>query len=504
MAMRFLLATVAMIALCHGGRAIAQGPARPEERGKIVFPPLTDEQAAEKKQVLAGVRKTAPAERRAPNVVLLLADDLGYGDIGCYGSKEIPTPHIDALARQGMRFTDAYVSAASCSPSRAGILMGRYQERFGFEFNTGPERITERQGRGLDPTAITIADVLRNAGYATGMVGKWHQGTRVQFHPQQRGFDEFFGFLGGAHTYLNPESLSNAQRAVQGERGSSAEILRGEQPVEEPEYLTDAFAREAVSYIDRHKDEPFFLYVPFNTVHTPLQATENYQERFASVKDRKRRTYYAMTSALDDAVGRIQAALEKNGLVDDTLVIFFNDNGGPTYTGVQSNGPLRLGKLFLFEGGIRVPLIVRWPGVVAPGSVQREVTSALDLFPTICAAAGAALPDNFALDGIDLSGTLKGQTSGRLHDALFWRNGPNKAVRKDKWKLVQAGDHVWLFDLATDIGETKNVVKSHPEVVRELQGALSEWESELPKPAWPPRPDSQQVEVDGVPYQLAI
>lgn len=478
---------------------------RPMERGgPAVFPPLTSDAAAQKERMLESVR-VAPAPRgRRPNIVLLLADDLGYGDTGCYGSTAIPTPHIDRLAKRGVRFTDAYVTAGSCSPSRAALLTGRYQQRFGFEFNTGPHRITEVEGRGLDPTAITIADVLRQAGFVTGCVGKWHLGSRSQFHPNKRGFDEFFGFLPGGHTYLDRRQLTDDERAVESGQGATGQIMRGDERVEETEYLTDAFAREAVDFIDRHRESPFFLYVPFNAVHTPIQATGKYKDRFAHVDDLKRRTYYAMTSALNDAVGKIVAALEANDLTENTLVIFFNDNGGPLYTMVQSNRPLRLGKLFLFEGGIRVPLIMSWPGTIPESQIRSEMASTLDLFPTICTVAGIQPPADLHLDGANLIPALSENQNKPLHDALFWRNGTNRAVRAGDWKLVQADDHVWLFDLSTDVGETHNLAGKRPEVVGELKRLLSVWESELRAPAWPHRPNVRSVDVDGIAYKIQI
>ena len=441
---------------------------------------------------------------RPPNIVLFLADDLGYADVGCYGSKTIPTPHIDALARSGVRFTNAYVTAGTCSPSRAALVSGRYQQGLGFEFNTGPRAITESQGRGLDPAATTFADVLHEAGYSTGVVGKWHLGTRDKFHPLQRGFDEFFGFLAGAHSYVKRTRKPTAkERRLEGGGGSSGRILRGKTPVDEKEYLTDAFAREAVSFIRRHREKPFLLYLPFNAVHTPIQATPKYVRRFENVSNQKQRIYNAMVSALDDAVGSVMTALREERLDKNTLVIFLNDNGGTIYAQVQSNGPLRLGKLFLFEGGVRVPMIVRWPGVTKENTVHDDIVSALDIFPTLCAAAGITPPEKLALDGVDLAPYLKGEKRGPTHEYFFWRNGPNKAVRKDHWKMVKAGKHTWLFDLSKDIGETKNLTHEEPKIVEDLEKALGGWESRLKPPAWPSR-RGREAKVDGVPYEIHI
>jgi len=456
---------------------------------------VPNEQAmAAKQQLLARIRQIDVKGRRPPNVVVILADDLGYADTSIYGSESISTPHIDALAAGGVLFTDAYVTAASCSPSRAGLLSGRYQQRFGFEFNTSGGAITHRTSRGLDPAALTFADILQRAGYVTGVFGKWHLGTRDYFHPLRRGFDEFFGFLAGAHSFFP---------AVQREPVYST-VMRGRTPLTEPEYLTDAFARETVNFIKAHKEDPFFVYVPFNAVHTPLEATDEYLKRFPNETNAKQRAYNAMTSALDDAVGEIVAALKEAGVYDKTLIVFLNDNGGPIYTQVQSNAPLRLGKLFLFEGGIRVPMIVNWPGVLEPGTVYRKPVSSLDVFPTVCAAAGVDLPSTLKLDGIDLLPYLKGDEADSPHDALFWSNGPNKAVRLGNWKMILAGDHTFLFDLASDIGERKNLAEQEPAVVRKLQEALQEWQGRMKPPAWPSKPKRRIVEIDGVPYELNI
>ncbi len=425
-----------------------------EASGRPVFPARTEDEAA-KRKLLSTIPAINTSENRPPNIVLLFADDLGYGDTSLYGSEKIPTPNIDALGKQGVRFSNAYVTAASCSPSRAGLMSGQYQQRFGFEFNTAGGAITNRLHRGLDPSVVTMADVLKQAGYVTGMFGKWHLGTQPQFHPQARGFDEFYGFLAGAHSFFpakNPQPFHST-------------IMRDTSPLIEPEYLTDAIARETVAFIDANQKKPFFAYVPFNAVHTPIEATKKYQDRFPDETNQTRRDYYAMTSALDDAVGSIVAAIDKRGLTNNTLVIFVNDNGGPIYTGVQSNGPLKLGKLFLFEGGIRVPMVLKLPSTFEPNSVYDQPTSTLDLFPTICHAAGIKLPPEIRLDCVDLTPFIKGLVSGSPHNTLFWSNGPNCAVRHGDWKLVKSYDNTWLFHLASDIVESKNLAKAEPEII---------------------------------------
>jgi arylsulfatase A-like enzyme len=470
-----------------------ENAAAAEVSNRQVFPANPEGEAA-KRKLLATIPRISTGDNRPPNIVLLFSDDLGYGDLSSYGSITIPTPNIDALGKQGVRFSSAYVTAASCSPSRAGLMSGRYQQRFGFEFNTAGGAVTHRLHRGLDPSVVTLTDVLKQAGYVTGMFGKWHLGTQPQFHPQARGFDEFYGFLAGAHSFFPSK----------GPQPIHSTVMRNKTPLIEPEYLTDAIAREAVNFITVNQDKPFFAYVPFNAVHTPIEATEKYQDRFPDETDQTRRDYYAMTSALDDAVGSIVGALDKHGLSENTLVIFANDNGGPTYTRVQNNGPLKLGKLFLFEGGIRVPMVIKLPGKFEPGTVYDHPTSTLDLFPTICAAAGIKLPSGIKLDGVDLTPFIKGHFVGRPHETLFWSNGPNLAVRHGNWKLVKSHDNTWLFDLGSDLSESKNTADSNPEIIERLEKLYQDWRSEMSKPAWPSKPNRRKVEVDGLTYEMNI
>ena len=480
-------------ALAKRRRARENEAAAKEVSNEPVFPANPEGEAA-KRKLLSTIPAVTTGDKRPPNIVLLFSDDLGYGDISLYGSKKIPTPNIDALGKQGVRFSNAYVTAASCSPSRAGLMSGRYQQRFGFEFNTAGGAITHRLHRGLDPSVVTMTDVLKQAGYVTGMFGKWHLGTQPQFHPQARGFDEFYGFLAGAHSFFPAKAPQPFHTT----------IMRDKSPLIESDYLTDAIARETVKFIGANQDKPFFAYVPFNAVHTPIEATKKYQDRFPNELDPTKRDYYAMTSALDDAVGAIVAAIGKHGLSENTLVIFVNDNGGPIYTGVQSNGPLKLGKLFLFEGGIRVPMIVKMSGKFQADTVYDHPTSTLDLFPTICAAAGIKVPSDLNLDGVDLAPFVNGQSTGAPHETLFWSNGPNIAVRQGNWKLVRSYDNTWLFDLDNDIGESRNLANSKPEIVEQLEKAYQTWRSQMSKPAWPSKLNRRKVEVDGLIYEMNI
>jgi arylsulfatase A-like enzyme len=417
-----------------------------------------------------------------PNVLLIVADDLGYADLGFHGCKDIPTPHIDRLASEGVRCTNGYVTGPYCSPTRAGLLTGRYQTRFGHEFNPGGGGGGGNQG--LPLTETTLADRLRSAGYATGMVGKWHLGGAERFNPVKRGFDDFFGFLGGAHSYF--PAMDRA-----------APILRGTSPVEEKEYLTDAFAREAVAFIERNKSRPFFLYLTFNAVHTPMHATEARLGKFASIAEGQRRTYAAMTSAMDDAVGAVLAKLRDANLEQNTLVVFISDNGGPTMRGTtvngSSNAPLRGSKRTTLEGGIRVPFLARWPGRLPAGKTYDAPVIQLDIFPTVLAAAGVESRPEWKLDGVDLLPHFSGEKPGAPHEALYWRFGAQMAIRRGDWKLVrydqnaegmQGTSPARLYNLAADIGESADLATEHPDKVKSLQADWDAWNAGNIAPLW--------------------
>jgi arylsulfatase A-like enzyme len=408
----------------------------------------------------------APAR---PNIVFIAADDLGYAELGVQGCRDIPTPNIDSIAANGVRFTDGYVSCPVCSPTRAGWITGRYQQRFGHEFNPGPAQQAD-PNFGLPLSEVTLANQLKAAGYATGIVGKWHLGYRPEFHPQKRGFDEFFGFLGGAHPYLPTPGADP--------------ILRGTQPVEEREYLTEAFAREALDFIERHRNQPFFLYLSFNAVHAPLQATEKYLARFSQIQDQRRRTFAAMLSAMDDAVGRVLQRLREYKLEDNTLVVFISDNGGPTNNTSSRNDPLRGYKGQVLEGGIRVPFLMQWKARLPKGLVYREPVISLDIFPTVVAAAGASLPAN-PLDGVNLLPYLTGQSKGAPHQALYWRFGAQAAIRKGPWKMVRLADgQPQLYNLAEDIGESRDLASAQPAKLKELLEDWEAWNRQLSPPRW--------------------
>jgi arylsulfatase A-like enzyme len=376
-----------------------------------------------------------------------------------------------------VRVTNGYVSGPYCSPTRAGLQTGRYQTRFGHEFNPNGHA-------GLSLKETTLADHLKTAGYVTAAVGKWHLGAQEAMHPLKRGYDEFFGFLAGAHSYFN----------VSG-------ILRGTEQIKELDYTTDAFGREAIAFIDRHKSQPRLLYLAFNAVHTPMHATDDRLAKFPQIIDQKRRTYDAMMLALDEVVGRVRQKLAESGLEQDTLVTFISDNGGPTMPGVSvnasRNAPLRGSKRTTLEGGIHVPFLVSWPGHVKPGIYEQPVIQ-LDLHATALAAAGVEAKPEWKLEGVDLIPFVSGQKSGAPHDALYWRFGQQMAIRSGDFKLVrydlnadtltgqrnQGVTDFKLYNLREDIGESKDLAPAMPEKVKELQDKWNAWNAANVKPAW--------------------
>lgn len=440
------------------------------------------------------------------NLVVIVADDLGFGDLGCYGGS-LPTPHIDTLARDGVRFTQAYACAPTCGPSRAGILTGRYPQRFGFEFNPGPRaRALADPDVGLPADEVTVTEDLRRLGYRTAMIGKWHLGMAAEHHPLQRGFDHFFGFRFGAAPYAAADRADVHTAEVSGTRMAlepfpQDALERDGQPVDEPDYLTDAFAREAVAFIEQTDAEPFFLYLSFSAPHTPFQVTDRYYERFPGIADEPARVFAGMLSALDDAVGRVLDALARRGLDDRTLVLFASDNGGSTYTGGGSNGQLRGGKGMLFEGGIRVPLLLRLADRQGAGSTCDGVASLLDISTTLLAAAGGR--PTRPQDGVDLLPFARGEPSAPPHATLFWRAGSNLAIRSGPYKLWKAGDDaVWLFDLDADPGETRNLASGNTELLRGLLHDYAAWDRTLRRPRWPGQPTP--IDIDGKRIQLYL
>ena len=429
----------------------------------------------------------ARASESKPNIILIISDDAGYSDFGFNGGRQIPTPHLDRLAREGVVCTQGYVTASVCCPSRMGLMTGRYQQRFGAECNC-PAIATPgftKGDLGLEPGERTMGDDLRHAGYKTMMIGKWHLGEPEQYHPLQRGFDEFYGFLGGSRSYWPIKSP-----------GVGAAMMHNHQRLNEEEqitYTTDNLTDAALDFIERHKDRPFFVYLSYNAVHTPMHAKEEDIEQCADISPQRRRIYAAMTRSMDQNVGRVTKALRDGGLEDNTLVVFINDNGGAT-NNASINRPLRGHKGTYWEGGIRVPFTVKWPGRLPAGRKYHSPVSTLDLLPTFLAAARADHRGK-ALDGVNLLPFLEGRKKELPHEYLFWRLWRAAAVRAGRWKLIRvAADPLqeerelllplMLFDLEKDPGETQNLAEKNPEKAKELLHALERWEKGLAQPRW--------------------
>ena len=439
----------------------------------------------------------AQACATAPNVLLILVDDLGYADLGCQGSRDVKTPRIDSLAADGVRCTAGYVSAPQCCPSRAGLLTGRYQNRFGFETNpAGPATKTA----GLPTAERTIADGLREAGYMTGIVGKWHLGEAHGMQPWERGFEDSLWHPNGG--VLFPDSVTGLIRGMH--RGRDAADVKG--------YCTDAFGAAAAEFIARHaparaaEGRPWFLYLSFVAPHWPMEAKPEQLAAFAHEPDLHRRTFLAMMASLDENVGKVLDALDASGQRDQTLVFFLSDNGGPTGRprprpdapleygqNASRNDPFRGVKGDLFEGGIRVPFLVRWPGVLPAGKTYDEPVISLDILPTVLAAAGRPPGSESHLDGIDLTPALSDRTTVPPHETLLWRfrfPAPEAAqqrfaIRQGRWKLVRNGGPPALYDLVADPGETVDLAAREPERMAALRAEWDRWNKTLEEPRWP-------------------
>jgi arylsulfatase A-like enzyme len=431
------------------------------------------------------------ADARPPNIILIVADDLGYGDIGVNGASLIRTPNIDALAARGVNFTSGYVTAAVCAPSRMAIMTGRHQQRLGYEFN--PRR---RQDLGIPEGTATIPALLRDRGYRTALIGKWHLGRTPELHPLNRGFDEFFGNTGGSNGSLvtpgpGDEWMSDQ---VQGTRQGfiPMSLFRGTEPVEVTGgYLPDILTDEAASFIERNRSQPFFLVLTHNAPHSPLQASAQYLEPYRGVPDQATRIYAAMVAALDASVGRIVETLRRNGLEENTLIVFMSDNGCAAYIGAGacSNGPLQGFKGTYFEGGVRVPMVAYWPNHIEGGRVFEHPVSSMDWSATFLGIGGSdatATP----LDGRNLLPFIENPALGAPRSMLVWRTQPNFSIRDGDWKLLSiersdgAGMVTLLFNLRTDPGETRDVSAEHPEIVARLTGLFQEWQRDVPNPAF--------------------
>ncbi len=488
------------------------------DRGPFpINPDITKQQ--EKENYLAEIEKTK-IRKEAPNIVIILADDLGKHDISLYDPDGVHVKNIESLALKGITYDNAFTSSPVCSPSRAALFTGRYQQRYGFErqpqnryarnrfeyyifdhfINTEPMRLMPEMAKvpkeqiarqGIPEDEILIPEVLQRAGYATGICGKWHLGNAPEFRPNQRGFQFQYGFYEAFSLYapIGSEGIVEhrhdyfANKHIwKQERSGSCAIRLNDSIISEEEYLTFAIARQSVEYIEEHAEKPFFLVSAFSAPHTPFQAPQSYYDQFENEPDHNKRVYYAMIAALDDAVGMIMESLEKNGLLENTIIFFSSDNGGATYTGATDNGPLRAGKFSQFEGGINIPLVIRYDGLGKSGIREKRQVSLMDMVPTVLSAAGLNEPGS-RIDGTDLFRP----DPGAFHEHLFWRTDYNKAVRTQQWKLIwneRDGD-LFLYDLTENNYETINVAEKFPEIIKNLQEQYRIWESGMSPPLWP-------------------
>lgn len=436
-------------------------------------------------------------EAAKPNIVLIVADDMGMADVGYHGYKDVLTPNIDKIAADGVHFTQGYVSASVCGPSRAGMMAGVYQQKFGCGENPDVTGYPDCRfpKAGVPTSQKLLPEMLKEEGYTTGMVGKWHLGVHPELRPSSRGFDFYFGFLNGSHSYV--EWTNEMPR-----RKDKWPVFRNDkmEPPRKDIYLTDLFSDEAVDFIDREHDKPFFLYMAYNAVHGPWEVPQSYLERTKGLTDSANRNHFAaMVLAMDDGIGRVQDALKKHGIEENTIVIFITDNGSPTHQGISGNtntngtermqgrdfmsntGELRGYKGDTYEGGIRVPFCMSWPAQIKPGTVYDKPVSALDLVPTL-------VKKDVPTDGVDLLPYLKGEKDGRPHEVLYWRRDNDYAIRKGDWKLqwndFAGSTKIMLFNLANDPNEERDLAAQNPELAQALQDQFDAWDNQLPDNEW--------------------
>ena len=428
----------------------------------------------------------AAATPRPPNIVLILSDDQGYPDLGIIGSKPILTPHLDRLAREGVRGTSFYMTWPACTPSRASLLTGRYPQRnglydmvrndlvnYGHRFTPEEYAVSPEMTLGLDPREITLGNLLQGAGYKTAVFGKWDMGQARRYLPLQRGFDEFYGHGNNGIDYYTHE------------RYGIHSMFRGNQRTREDvgQYATDLFRREAVRFIRAHRERPFFVYLPFNAPHSAssldkpgVQAPEEYLRRYPNLNPKERLTaYYAAVTCMDDAIGEVLRTLQEIGQEKNTLVLFLSDNGG---SGNGGNAPLRGQKSTMWEGGLRVPFLAWWPGRLPAGVVTDEFLTSLEIFPTLAGLAGARLPAGVELDGFDALPVLRGERKSPRTE-MFWERRSDRAARVGQWKWVSTQKGGGLFDLSRDLGEKEDVSAKHPEVAQRLANAFAAWKARM-------------------------
>jgi len=445
--------------------------------------------------LVAGLSLSAQAEDK-PNIIVIMADDLGYNDVGVYGCKDIPTPHLDKLANDGVRFTSGYVTWPMCGPSRAGFLTGKHQSKFGYYTNVSAP-FDKRQGL---PKMETIASLLKKQGYVTGGVGKWHMGTADDQHPNSMGFDDWFGFLGGGLMYFPLDHPSYKGRFTPIKRPLNMKymqhtlpLIHNREPVEWDQYLTRELTDAGIRFLEKHQEDPFFLFMSYNAPHLDLEAPEESIAKFPAekmskvpgVKPGARSVYAAMVHEMDEGIGQLLAKLDELELSEDTVVWFLSDNGGMRAT--SDNRPLRGTKGVAYEGGIRVPMFVKWPGKTPAGEVLEAPISSLDITATSIAMAGGD-PEGDGLHGKDIRPYLTGQSTDAPHEVLFWntaRNAnPQGVIRVGDFKLIISNKKVELYNLKDDLGETKNLAASYPEKVEAMKARWMEWDKDKAPALW--------------------
>lgn len=429
----------------------------------------------------------AAAFGREPNAIIFYADDMGHGDVGCYGCKDIRTPNIDALAANGVRFTNYYSVDSLCSPSRAALMTGRYSIRAGV-----PSNVSSTPGvAGMPGSEITIAELAKTRGYATGLIGKWHLGFSDGTKPNDQGFDEFFGFHAGCIDYYS--------HMFYWQEPHHHDLYHNRQEIhEEGQYMTDLIAREAIKFVESHRAKPFLLYVPFNAPHYPMQASKRLLDMYADLP-KMRQDYAALVAGLDEAIGKIMQAVQQAGITKDTIIYFASDNGAGIELrangGGGSNAPYRGHKSSLFDGGIHMPAVISWPGHIPKGETRDQLVCSIDVLPTVAEAIGAKLPSDRVIDGRSWWPMLK-DSAAPGHERLYWKHNPQMAIREGRWKLTLNGlktaeggkkskttdqdeDAVFLADLQADPGESRNLRSQHPEIVKRLDAQLKTWVADV-------------------------
>ncbi|MDN3620022.1 MULTISPECIES: sulfatase-like hydrolase/transferase [Polaribacter] len=436
----------------------------------------------------------ASCAQKKPNIIFLFSDDAGYADFGFQGSDVMITPNLDKLSKEGVKFTQGYVTDATCGPSRAGLITGKYQQKFGYGEINVPGYMSENSkflgdDMGLPLDQKTIADYLKELGYTSAAYGKWHLGNADRFHPLKRGFDEFYGFRGGARSFFPIKNFKGIHHDNKMERNFGH--------FEEPKgYATDVFADEAISFIERNKDKPFFIYLAFNAVHTPMEATPEDMAKFPNLKG-KRQQVAAMTLALDRASGKVLDKLKELGLDDNTIIVFSNDNGGPTDKNASLNLPLSGTKSNHLEGGLRVPFLIKWPKKLKSNQVYNYPVSTFDLLPTFYAAGGGDVADLDAVDGVDLMPFISGADSARPHEDLFWKKETRAVYRHNDWKLIRFADRpAELYDVSKDLTEQKDLASAEPERLKSMFKKLFEWELTLERPMWMLKQTFEKYDID--------